>query len=122
MMNGFENLNNIKYYNKLPFKIFMDNRKPIRESLRYSITALTCSSGLIKPYTRIVDEFNRLYSHRAYMHYYNVNGIEDDEFQESLDDLYSLIKDYEVTTWDYNNFDIGEEEEEEEEEEEGVDE
>jgi|DEB0MinimDraft_12_1074336.scaffolds.fasta_scaffold252455_1 hypothetical protein len=80
MMNGFENLNNIKYYNKLPFKIFMDNRKPIRESLRYSITALTCSSGLIKPYTRIVDEFNRLYSHRAYMHYYNVNGIEDDEF------------------------------------------
>jgi hypothetical protein len=31
--------------------------------------------------------------------------------------MYALIKDYEVTTWDYDNFDIGEEEEEEEDEE-----
>ena len=44
--------------------------------------------------------------------------MELDEFSEALEDLYTLIKDYEVTTWDYNNFDIGEEEEEEEEEEE----
>jgi hypothetical protein len=43
--------------------------------------------------------------------------MELDEFNEALEDLYTLIKDYEVTTWDYNNFDIGEEEEEEEEEE-----
>ena len=43
--------------------------------------------------------------------------MELDEFSEALEDLYTLIKDYEVTTWDYNNFDIGEEEEEEEEEE-----
>lgn len=49
------------------------------------------------------------------MQYYN---IEIDEFNECLEDLYTLIKDYEVTTWDYNNFDIGEEEEEEEEEDE----
>ncbi len=34
-------------------------------------------------------------------------------FRTRLEDLYTLIKDYEVTTWDYNNFDIGEEEEEE---------
>ena len=80
----------------------------------YSISSLTSSSALIKPYTRIVDDFNRLYSRRAYMQYFN--GIEQDEFNECLEDLYTLIKDYEVTTWDYNNFDIGEEEEEEEEE------
>ena len=52
------------------------------------------------------------------MHYYFNAGIEQDEFNEALEDMYSLIKDFEVTTWDYNNFDIGEEEEEEEEEEE----
>ena len=64
-----------------------------------------------------MDEFNRLYGRRAYMHYYFNAGIEQDEFNEALEDMYSLIKDFEVTTWDYNNFDIGEEEEEEEEEE-----
>ena len=52
----------------------------------------------------------------AFLHYYTQAGIEMDEFNEALEDLYSLIKDYEMTTWDYNNFDIGEEEEEEEEE------
>ena len=90
--------------------------------MKYSLTSLTCSSGFIKPYTRIVDEFNKLYSRRAYLHYYLAAGIEQDEFNEALEDLYSLVKDFEVTTWDYNNFDIGEEEEEEEEEEEGLDE
>lgn len=84
-------------------------------NFKYSISGLTCSSALIKPYTRIVDDFNKLYGQRAFMQYYN---IEIDEFNECLEDLYTLIKDYEVTTWDYNNFDIGEEEEEEEEEDE----
>ena len=48
------------------------------------------------------------------MHY--LQGVEEDLLIESNEDLYTLIKDYEVTTWDYNNFDIGEEEEEEEDE------
>ena len=82
----------------------------------YDITSLQCSSALIKPYNRIVDDFNKLYGRRAFLHYYTQQGVELDEFNEALEDLYTLIKDYEVTTWDYNNFDIGEEEEEEEEE------
>ena len=111
---GAEQLSNIKYYNKLPYKVYMHEECLFPEDL-YSISSLTCSSALIKPYTRIVDDFNRLYSRRAYLQYYQ--GIEQDELNECLEDLYSIIKDYEVTTWDYNNFDIGEEEEEEEAEE-----
>ena len=83
----------------------------MRGSEVYEINGLTSSSALIKPYTRMVDNFNKLYGRRAYLHYYS--GIESDEFNECLEDIYTLIKDYEVTTWDYNNFDIGEEEEEE---------
>jgi hypothetical protein len=115
---GIEQLNNIKYYNKLPYKVFMQpplESEQLIPNFKYSISGLTCSSALIKPYTRIVDDFNKLYGQRAFMQYYN---IEIDEFNECLEDLYTLIKDYEVTTWDYNNFDIGEEEEEEEEEDE----
>lgn len=109
-------MSTIKYYNKMPFRLYFDNKPkpPMMPGQRYSITALTSSSGLIKPYTRIVDDFNRMYSRRAYMHHYG--GIDFEQFNEALEDLYSLIKDFEVTTWDYNNFDIGEEEEEEEEE------
>ena len=98
----------------------MRNKRPETAGLKYSITALTCSSSFIKPYTRVVDDFNRLYSRRAYLHYFS--SIEHDEITEAVEDLYTIIKDYEMLTWDYNNFDICEEEEEEEEEEEGLDE
>ena len=113
-----DQLNNIKYYNKVPFKLFI-NKHPLCHNPRpsYSITSLSCTSALIKPYTRLVDDFNKLYGRRAFIHYYTQAGMELDEFNEALEDLYTLIKDYEVTTWDYNNFDIGEEEEEEEEDE-----
>lgn len=66
-----------------------------------------------KPYSRIIDEFSKLRSRRSFMHYFS--GVDEGEFNENLEDLIVLIKDYEMTTWDYNNFDIGEEEEEEEE-------
>ena len=114
---GDDQLNNIKYYNKLPFKLFI-NKSPyeFKQEPTYCISTLSCTSALIKPYTRIVDDFNKLYGRRAFIHYYTQAGMEMDEFNEALEDLYTLIKDYEVTTWDYNNFDIGEEEEEEEDE------
>ena len=59
----------------MPFKLFIEN-KPKESELKYSLTSLTCSSGFIKQYTRIVDEFNKLYSRRAYLHYYLNAGID----------------------------------------------
>ena len=66
-----DQLNNIKYYNKLPFKLFL-NKSPqqFKADPNYSITTLSCTSALIKPYTRIVDDFNKLYGRRAFIHYY----------------------------------------------------
>lgn len=49
---NFDSMNHIKYYNKLPFKVLVDNSisSNTKNNMKYSITALTCSSGLIKPY------------------------------------------------------------------------
>ena len=95
----------------MPFKSYIRNADQ-----QLSLTSLACTSAIIKPYTRIVDDFNKLYGRRAFLHYFLRAGVELDELAEALEDMYTTIKDYEVTTWDYNNYDIGEEEEEEEEE------
>ena len=47
-LNYVDQINHIKYYNKLPFKIFMENTPKNESEMKYNLTSLTCSSGFIK--------------------------------------------------------------------------
>ena len=59
-----------------------------------TVCAVSNSTGLIENFQRYVDNFNRMFAKRAYVHWYTKEGLEEFEFNQAKEDVESLIDDY----------------------------
>jgi len=64
--------------------------------VRRSAALFTNSTAVEHNLERIVKKFDALWNKKAFVHWFNEAGVLEDEFNEARENLYALIKDYEI--------------------------
>ena len=82
------------------FKVGINSQPPISvpgsglAQSRSSVTMITNSTALMDTFENLQNKFNLLFNKRAFVHWYVGEGMEEGEFNEALDNIIFLVKDY----------------------------
>lgn len=88
------------------FKIGISSESPISRvdsgiaQCQRNLVMLSNNSAVGQAWQRIVHKYYILYSKRAFVHWYIGEGMEENEFNEALVNMTSLVKDYEEVAQD----------------------
>ncbi|VUZ51631.1 unnamed protein product [Hymenolepis diminuta] len=88
------------------FKVGITNETPVARwdsgigQMSKNVVMLANNSAVGQAWQRIVRKYYMLYSKRAFVHWYVGEGMEEDEFNEALVNMTSLVKDYEEAAKD----------------------
>lgn len=70
--------------------------------LNMCATSLSNTTAIHEPLKRLSDLFQSLFTKKAYLHWYISEGMEESEFTEAHDKLYSLISEYQQYQENFN--------------------
>lgn len=62
--------------------------------LNMCATSLSNTTAIQEPFKKLSNLFETMFKKKAYLHWYTTEGMEESDFSEALDNLYSLISEY----------------------------
>ena len=93
-LKNYTNENSSNFVEWIPDKIKCSICDIPPNGLKMAVTFIANSQSILEIFSKILNQFKKLYKRKAYVHWYTGEGIDSDLFRESESNVEDLIQEY----------------------------